>query len=342
MLEKPDFPDEKIITCIEAEYGLRIIQIAFLPLGGDLSTAVYRAVAADETPYFCKLKRGDFDETSVELPKFLSAQGIAQIIPPLETKTGQLWVELDEFKLIIYPFVQGVDGYEIELSDSQWADFGSTLKRLHTMIVPPSLNQRIRKESYSPEWRERCRNVIKRLDEESSDDPITLEMATFLHTKHKMILNAVERAEQLAHIMASRSMAFVLCHSDIHPGNLFIDTNGQLFIVDWDYPMLAPRERDLMFIGGGQGFKPYIAEQEEMLFYREYGQSPPDLVALTYYRYERGIKDISVECERVLSNTLGDPDRAQALEILQLYFLPGCTIEMANKSDKKFNDVYID
>jgi len=79
---------------------------------------------------------------------------------------------------------------------------------------------------------------------------------------------------------------------------------------------------------------PYIADQEELLFYRGYGQSQLDPIALAYYRYERGITDITVECERVLSNTLGDQDRAQALEILQLYFLPGCTIEMAYKSDK--------
>ena len=48
MLDKPDFEDEKIIACLQAEYGLRIVQVAFLPLGADLSTAVYRAVADDD------------------------------------------------------------------------------------------------------------------------------------------------------------------------------------------------------------------------------------------------------------------------------------------------------
>ena len=334
MLEKLDFPDEKIITCIQAEYGLRIDQIAFLPLGGDLSTAVYRAVADNATPYFCKLKRGIFDETSVALPKFLSDQGIAQIIPPITTKSGQLWAELDEFKLILYPFIEGTNGYDVELSERQWADFSATLKQIHTTIMPPALVRKIRKEGYSPEWRETCRNIIQRLDDERFDDPITVEMAAFLRPKREMITNAIARAEQLARVMASISTEFVLCHSDIHPGNLFIDTKGTLFIVDWDYPRLAPKERDLMFIGGGQGFMPYIAEQEEMLFYRGYGQSQLDPIALAYYRYERGITDISVESERVLSNTLGDQDRAQSLQYLQFYFLPGCTIEMANKVDK--------
>jgi spectinomycin phosphotransferase len=78
---------------------------------------------------------------------------------------------------------------------------------------------------------------------------------------------------------------------------------------------------------------PYIAEQEKMLFYRGYGQSQLDPIGLAYYRYGRGITDISVECERSLSKALGERDRALSLEILQLYFLPGCTIEMAYKLD---------
>ena len=78
---------------------------------------------------------------------------------------------------------------------------------------------------------------------------------------------------------------------------------------------------------------PYIAEQEERLFYQGYGQSTLDPLALAYYRYERGITDITIESERVLSDTLGSEDRTNAMEILQLYLLPGCTIEMAYKSD---------
>src|SRR5258706_3869549 len=338
MLEKPELNDELIINCLDKEYGLSVEKIAFLPLGGDLSTAVYRVVTDDEAQYFCKLRRGVFDETTIELPKFLSEQGIAQIIPPLTTKSGKLRAELDEFKLILYPFVEGKSGYDVELSEHQWADFGAAFKQIHKTIVPPSLIPNIRKDSYSPEWRERCRNVINRLDNETLNNTVTVDMVAFLRSKREMILGAVERAEQLAHAMAPRSMEFVLCHSDIHPGNLLIDTWGTLFIVDWDYPILAPKERDLMFIGGGQGFMPYSAEQEEMLFYRGYSQSQLDPIALAYYRYERCITDISVECERILSNALGDSDRAQSLEILQLYFLPNCTMELAYSSDRTRSD----
>ena len=32
---------------------------------------------------------------------------------------------------------------------------------------------------------------------------------------------------------------FVLCHSDIHGGNVLIDGNDAIYIVDWDEPIIA-------------------------------------------------------------------------------------------------------
>ena len=169
MLEKPDLKDEKIIACLQNEYGLRVVQVAFLPLGADQNTAVYRVVAEDETPYFVKLRRGVFDETAVALPKFLSDQGIGQIITPLATKTGQLWASLDAFKLILYPFVEGHNGYEVDLSDRHWGDFGIALKSIHTAILPPALIRRIQQETYSPQWREIVKTFLERVEDDAFD-----------------------------------------------------------------------------------------------------------------------------------------------------------------------------
>jgi len=56
LLEEPDLQDEKIISCLQDVYGLPVVRIAFLPLGADRNTAVYRIVAEDETAYFLKLR----------------------------------------------------------------------------------------------------------------------------------------------------------------------------------------------------------------------------------------------------------------------------------------------
>src|SRR5215210_7350964 len=117
MLEKPDLPDEKLIACLQHNYGLRIVQVDFLPLGNDLNTAVYRVVADDATPYFLKLRSGPFDEIAVAIPRLLSDQGMSQIIAPIATNTGRLWARMDAFALILSPFIAGRNGFEVEVSD---------------------------------------------------------------------------------------------------------------------------------------------------------------------------------------------------------------------------------
>ncbi len=334
MLEKPDLQDEKIIACLQNEYGLRVVQVAFLPLGADLNTVAYRVVAEDETTYFVKLKRGVFDETSVALPKFLNDQGIVQIIAPLATRTGQLWANLDAFKLILYPFVEGRNGYEVDLSERHWNNFGTALKNIHTIVVPPALVRRIQRETYSPQWRGIVKTFLMRVETDSFDDPVAIKLAAFLKARCDEILDLVGRTERLAQALQSRSPEYILCHSDIHAGNILIDANDNLHIVDWDNPILSPKERDLMFIGGGQGFTGHTAQEEETLFYRGYGETQIDPIALAYYRYERIVQDIAIFCEQIFLTNDGGKDREQSLRYLISNFLPNGTIEIAYRSDQ--------
>ena len=204
-----------------------------------MNAAVYRAVAGDETPYFVKLRRGVFDEIAVALPKFLSDQGSVQIIAPLTTKTGGLWASLDAFKLILYPFVEGRNGYEVDLSERHWGEFGMALKSIHTAVVPPALARRIQLETYSPQWREIVKTFLERVEDDAFDDLIAVDLSAFLKARREEIFDLVRRAERLAQALQARSLEFVLCHSDIHAGNILIDANDAFYMVDWDTPILA-------------------------------------------------------------------------------------------------------
>lgn len=334
MLEKPDLQDREIIACLQDAYGLLSVQMAFLPLGADLHMAVYRVVAQDETPYFVKLRSGAFDEISVALPKFLSDQGIGQIIAPLTTQTGRLWADLDPYKVILSPFVEGRNGYEAAMSERYWVEFGATLKKVHTARLPPALLRCIRWETYSPQWRRTVETFLERIEDGVPDDPVAVELAAFLKARRDETLDLVRRAEWLARALVARPREFVLCHSDVHAGNVLIDAGGAFYIVDWDEPILAPKERDLMFAGGAQGFIGHTAQEEETLFYRGYGRTEIDPIALAYYRYERIVQDIAIYCEQLLLTDEGGQDRARSLHYLKSNFQPNGTIEIAYRSDR--------
>jgi spectinomycin phosphotransferase len=332
MLEKPDLPDEKLISCLRDDYGLPVAHIVFLPLGNDVNTAVYQVVADDGTLYFVKLRRGAFDEAIAAIPQFLSECGIRQVIAPIETHAGQLWTHVDAFAVIVSPFVQGRNGFEAPLSAHQWQELGAALKGLHTAVVPPSLGDHIPHEIYSPYWRNLVRMFRARIEDTVFPEPTAAKMVAFLRSRRDEIASIVGRAEALGAALQARSLDQVLCHADIHAGNVLIDGADALYIVDWDTMTFAPKERDLMFIGGGIGGVWQSAE-EEALFYRGYGQTEIDPMALAYYRYERIVQDIAAYCEQLLLTEEGGADRERSLGYFLDQFLPNSVVAIADATD---------
>jgi spectinomycin phosphotransferase len=147
------------------------------------------------------------------------------------------------------------------------------------------------------------------------------------------INHLVERAGQLGTALQARPMELVLCHSDMHAGNLLIGPNGAVYIVDWDEPILAPKERDLMFIGGVVGGD-WESARAEALFYQGYGQIEVDKMALAYYRCERIVQDIAAFCQQLFLTAAGGEDREQSYRYFTGQFLPNHEIDIAFKTDK--------
>ena len=197
MLEKPNVSEANIRSCLVEHYGLATAQIGFLPIGADKDTAVYRVVARDRTAYFLKLRRGDVEETSAVLPRFLGDQGVKQTIAPIETIEQRPTSSFEHYRLVLFPFVEGRSGFDVELSDRNWADLGIGLRAIHNVDVPPAILRQLQRETYSSRWRELVKAVLARIDEETID-PIAARLAEFLRAKHDEILHIVDRAERLA------------------------------------------------------------------------------------------------------------------------------------------------
>ena len=333
MLTKPAIQDELVLECIRAEYGLNAGRLEFLPLGADLGTAVYRVTATDGTAYFLKLRSGEFCEASLSVPRYLNDRGIRQVIPALRTRSHQLWAELTPYKVMLFPFIEGRNGSEKKLTPQQWVDLGGAVKRFHATYIPSGITQGVRREDYSPRWRDGVKEYLGRIAQETFTDSVAIEMAAYLKTKKAEILRIVKRAGQLAILLQKQSPKFILCHADLHIWNLLVAESGRFYIVDWDTLIYAPRERDLMFIGGGLGDSGRRPQDEERLFYMGYGQAPIDPAALAYYRYERVIEDIAAFCEQIFSTNEGGDDRQKALEYIKSNFLPDGTIARAVAAD---------
>jgi spectinomycin phosphotransferase len=152
--------------------------------------------------------------------------------------------------------------------------------------------------------------------------------------KHRVAIHRlVDRAEQLGQKIQDQSHEFVLCHSDIHGGNVLIDGNEIIYMVDWDDPIMAPKERDLMFIGGGVA-NVWIKLHEEKFFYKGYGKTDVNMTILAYYRHERIVEDIALFGQQLLLTTAGGDDRIESFKHFVAQFEPQGVVDIAFKTDE--------
>jgi spectinomycin phosphotransferase len=235
--------------------------------------------------------------------------------------------------MIVYPFVEGRDGYEVALSDQQWIAFGAAMRRIHAAQLPPDLARLLPREDFSPRFREQVKMFQAQAESTEYADPIAARLAEFMRVKRDDIIRLVDRADELGSMLQSGSAKMVLCHSDIHPGNLHIMASGAFYIVDWDNPSFAPKEHDLGLIGG-DGAGAWGSARAEALFYYGYGETTLDHAALWYYRYERIVQDIAAFCEQVLLTTGASEDREQAYRWMTGQFVPGHEVEVALRTDR--------
>lgn len=316
-----------------ADYGIAASTLTILPLGADVDASVYKAETQEGPSYFMKLKGGHSYDISVALLAMLQASGIQQIIPPIQTIDGALTLRIDAFTLIVYPFIEGQNGFCYNLTDQQWITLGQVVRKVHAFEVPTSLKERLRKESYLPKWREAARSLYAAMDKGLIGDETAVKLQRFMKEHQAVIHRLIDRAEALCQKAQEQSPEFVLCHSDIHGGNVLIEENGALYIVDWDEPILAPKERDLMFIGGGVA-NMWNNPHEEEFFYKGYGKTDINGVVLAYYRHERIVEDIAVYGQALLLTEAGGKDRLEVCKHFMDMFAPRGVVDIAFKTDR--------
>lgn len=295
-----------------------------------MASSVYKAQACNHSSYFVKLKRGYPHNTSALISELLHKARIQQIIPIVQTIHGQTTQRMGDFTLIVSPYINSSNGFSRDLTQEQWYMRSKVMRQLHDMNVPLRVQAKIRREVYSSKWRQAVRELYSRMESKPSGDIIATNFRAFLKKHANTIYKLVDRAEQLAQKAPDESPSFVLCHSDIHGGNILINEKGSFYIVDWDDPIMAPKERDLMFIGGGVGNiwnKPY----EEALFYKGYAKTEVNMTLLAYYRHERIVEDIAVYGQKLLLTTEGGPERIKWYKELCAQFDPQGVVEIALK-----------
>jgi spectinomycin phosphotransferase len=328
----------KIAACLDTWYGLRVSSIAFLPVGHDMGAAVYRVVADDGTPYFLKIRFGPVFEPGLLVPRALLDAGIGNVLAPLRTRASGLWCPLDGYDgytVVLYPFVRGENAMVAGLSDDQWRAFGAALRAVHDSGLGERFRDQLRVEDFALPSANVVRRLLTLVEGAEFEGQAAARFAAFWRANAERICRTLDLAEELGRSLQTKRFKLVLCHSDIHAANILVGEDGRIWLIDWDGPLVAPPERDLLFVVGSRIART-VTPREEDLFFEGYGPVEIDPAALAYYRYERIVEDLGEFGKSVFEDPhLGEQARQHEAELGIGFFEPGGDLDRAESIPRR-------
>ncbi len=324
MREPPNIPVESLRACLREQYDLAAVTLEFLPRGRDYDAGVYRVVSEQGVAYLLKVTSRPLSAASRLVPRALHDQGITAVVAPVATRSNALWTQLAGWTVIVYPWIAGESSLT-GMTPALWRETGAVFKRIHQAWLPPDVSSSLRKETFDPSAYARW---VRAFEAEhphgrdgrdgESEAVCALRAAWVAH--QPTIHMVVTSLETLAAALQSRSLPYVICHADLHAANLLRDAAGRVFVIDWDEVMLAPKERDFIF----------VREPQAAAFWDGYGERAIDWVALTYFRWERVVQDLIEDARLVVfRDDLGEESKADAAQAFAATFAAGNNLAAA-------------
>ncbi|TDC35167.1 aminoglycoside phosphotransferase family protein [Micromonospora sp. 15K316] len=307
MIDKPGVDERLLAAEVSAAWVVEVARLVFMPVGLDGDAWAYRVDTRDGERYFLKLRRGEFSPAAVLLPGLLRAHGVSQVVAPIGLPEGGAARRFDDHQLLLYPFHDGGSLWGRGLTDRQWYEYGQFLSRLHAVTPSTDIAAVLPVETYRS-------RAGERLGTRAEQAAASETLGAFWNRYGAALQRLSARVDDLAsHVTHGRH---VICHADIHPGNLIADGGGPLHVVDWDAPILAPRERDLMFIYSRDFGDHPVDAHRAALFHRGYGPLEPDRNLLNYYRSERHLDEVAAFLGSILDPEASPESRANDLHWL--------------------------
>ncbi|KAF1017392.1 MAG: Stress response kinase A [Stenotrophomonas maltophilia] len=324
----------RIIELLQQSYGIVANAVVPRPVGADAHASVYR-IDARQCQWWLKCRSYQVHAGVWDSLHWLrTEQGIEEIVAPWPALTGGASVQRWGLQFTLFPYVKGVSGFEAALSCAQWRRLGDVMRRLHTAQLPAELKAGLPAVLLD---RAALDTVGGWLQQPAAlPEPRDAFGRRFLgiwQQQRGRIEQLQARAEQLYAQLQGERPPLHLCHTDLHAGNLLMAPDGGLFLIDWDGLSLAPRERDLMFIGGAVGGR--WGREQPLGFAEGYAGPAGDPRWIAWYRYWRVLQDL-IEFQQALLAAGAEkrpvPLRRQSLQFLGEQFAPGNVFDAAARA----------
>jgi Ser/Thr protein kinase RdoA (MazF antagonist) len=303
---------------IKNEYGVDVGSLQFRAKGwGGYS---YIIDAKNGSRYFLKVQplTGPEWASAPSSPRFylpllhqLYVQNLIRVPSLALTTGGGYSAAVDGYELVLYDFIDGeVVGFG-RLPEPILAQLAEMVGKLHSATPRLRFEHEFR-ETYTLGVEHDLLRSLENLAQ--PETPVSLGVERLRENLPRIrepVLASLARFNALQAYARDLDKPQVICHTDLHGGNLMIDTSTSLsasesenlVLLDWENAMRAPPEHDLFFIAGEPEFWEVFLPRYE----KEAGPVSPDPDLLGFYWYRRAIEDVAGFLTRILADE-GDPE----------------------------------
>ncbi|MNK21455.1 serine/threonine protein kinase [compost metagenome] len=336
MLQPQELSSTQIGAVLAQAWGVRATSVVQRPAGADAGATVYQIGAHDGARWWLKCRRYAVDDAVWQVLQHLRGPlGLAEVAAPQPALDGAPAVRAEGLQWTLFAYIEGQSGFEAALSQAQWRRLGEVLRQVHDVRLPSTLSAGLAQPGFDDDTAvERVGAWLRRGD---ARWPVPDALAgQYLRSwrQHRLRIDEVwQRCVALRERLLRQPLQRVLCHGDLHAGNLLLRPDGGLCLIDWDDMLLAPRERDLMLVGAGVGGR--WGRDDPPCFREGYGEVVVDAARLAYYRHWRILHDVQEFHDLLLEpGAAARPptQRRQALRYMDEQFAPGNVVDSAARS----------
>lgn len=244
MISEPTIDKTQLIPLLEESYNIKVETILFNPKG---EASWSYSIETSDKKYFLKLiKSKDFNSDPYEFTFRLFSEGnIQNIVHPLKVASGEISLLFEEFNLVLFDYIDGKTIREQALNEHHLEELGEILAKIHqSKDIVGAYTQ---KEGFDNPHKADIINIYKSLESLGELNEIQ-EKTKHLYLDYKeKFLDEQNKLEELISKLKSQNIEFVNCHGEPSPGNVIVSKDGKIYLIDWDFPLFAPKEKDLLF-----------------------------------------------------------------------------------------------
>lgn len=314
---------ERLREVVLAAYAVDLVALEPVAAGADASARTWRGSDESGAAWAVRETTG----AGSAGPAVAAAVGAVGVPLPRRTLDGALVADADRVRVTVVPWVEGRSALDADPSRAQWAAFGRLLAAVHATDpatvgapLPHDVHDGADVAALVAAADAAGVGVVDRIGYDAAEIWVTAR------ARVGWVLDGVRRTG------ADGSRDLVLCHGDPHRGNLVIDDDQRLWLLDWDDTVLSWRERDLlMVVGGLPGFSTVSPEQLRW-FEEGYGPVDVDPVRLAHHRGVRALEDVALFTCDALDRSRTDDERAWALDLVRAHLRPDGILALAERT----------